>query len=245
MDSTAEGVSLGHMPEPGARWAFDDAVTGVFEDMLQRSIPQYEVMREIVSDTAAEYLKPCCAGVDFVDLGASRGDASVALLERVPNARGLLVEVSEPMLAACRERFAGARQQIQVRDFDLRTGYPEVTGVDATLSVLTLQFTPIEHRLRILRDVWRSLRSGGAFIFVEKVLGASADIDQQLVRLYYERKHRAGYSWEEIERKRLALEGVLVPVTARWNEDMLRGAGFSQVDCIWRCLNFAAWVAVK
>jgi tRNA (cmo5U34)-methyltransferase len=43
----------------------------------------------------------------------------------------------------------------------------------------------------------------------------------------------------------LSLEGVLVPVTAAWNEYLLRSAGFSHVDCFWRWMNFAAWVAVK
>ena len=50
---------------------------------------------------------------------------------------------------------------------------------------------------------------------------------------------------EEINRKRFALEGVLVPVTARWNEELLNGAGFRQVDSIWRWMNFAGWVAIK
>ena len=54
-----------------------------------------------------------------------------------------------------------------------------------------------------------------------------------------------GYSAEEIERKRLSLEGVLVPVTARMNEDLLRSAGFDQVDCFWRWANFAGWLAIR
>jgi tRNA (cmo5U34)-methyltransferase len=53
------------------------------------------------------------------------------------------------------------------------------------------------------------------------------------------------HSCEEIERKKVAMEGVLVPVTAKWNEDLLRGAGFSHLDCFWRWMNFAAWVAAK
>ena len=39
--------------------------------------------------------------------------------------------------------------------------------------------------------------------------------------------------------------GVLVPVTAHWNEELLRQEGFTSVDCFWRHLNFAGWVAVK
>ena len=58
-------------------------------------------------------------------------------------------------------------------------------------------------------------------------------------------KREQGYSAEEIERKRLSLERVLVPMTAKWNEELLRDAGFRQVDCFWRWMNFAGWFAVK
>jgi tRNA (cmo5U34)-methyltransferase len=113
------------------------------------------------------------------------------------------------------------------------------------VSILTLQFTPIEYRLRIVRDIYKSLLPGGAFIFVEKILGGSADLDAQMVKHYYALKSTNGYTTEQIERKRLSLEGVLVPVTARWNEELLKGAGFSEADCFWRWMNFAGWVAVK
>jgi tRNA (cmo5U34)-methyltransferase len=58
-------------------------------------------------------------------------------------------------------------------------------------------------------------------------------------------KGRNGYTEEEINSKRIALEGVLVPVTANWNEQLLRDAGFTQVECFWRNLNFAGWIAIK
>jgi len=66
-----------------------------------------------------------------------------------------------------------------------------------------------------------------------------------MVDLYYRLKSANGYSQEEIQRKRMSLEGVLVPVTAAWNEELLRQAGFQQVDCFWRWMNFAGWVALK
>jgi DUF1680 family protein len=31
----------------------------------------------------------------------------------------------------------------------------------------------------------------------------------------------------------------------KWNEDMLKTAGFRKVDCFWRYLNFAGWIAIK
>lgn len=114
-----------------------------------------------------------------------------------------------------------------------------------TMLVLALQFTPIQHRQRILRDVWRHTMPGGALLLVEKVLGSDAEADAALVELYHTLKERNGYSREEIDRKAASLEGVLVPVTARWNEELLSAAGFNTVECVWRCLSFGAWLAVR
>ena len=80
---------------------------------------------------------------------------------------------------------------------------------------------------------------------VEKVLGDTYDMDRLLVSEYYDMKSDNQYSQEQIQSKRKSLEGVLVPVTAKWNEDILTKGGFSQVECFWRCLNFAGWVAIK
>ena len=101
--------------------------------------------------------------------------------------------------------------------------------------------------MRIDRDMGQPQRrqSGGGLVVVEKVLGADAELDQLFVELYLQKKRERGYSQEEIDRKRLSLEGRLVPVTSRWNEELLLRAGFHRVDCFWRGMNFAGWVAVR
>ncbi len=77
------------------------------------------------------------------------------------------------------------------------------------------------------------------------MLGATAELDRLMVASYLTMKRRDGYTQEEIDRKRLSLEGVLVPVAAKWNVEMLRAAGFQQVDCFWRWMNFGGWIAVR
>lgn len=238
-------------PETGG-WRFDDAVTDAFDDMLGRSIPQYDVMRRAVTDSACWFLDRYRVQTGtfgrVVDLGTSRGSAIAPIVERMgKDARYHAFEISEPMLRVARERFA---EQIEaglmaVEQHDLRDGYPAHDPAVAILSTLTLQFVPIEHRQRLLRGVWKHLTPTGAFVWTEKVLGATADLDALEVDLYYDLKRGNGYSQEAIDRKRLSLEGVLVPLTARFNEDLLRGAGFQQVDCVWAWCNFRTWVAVK
>jgi tRNA (cmo5U34)-methyltransferase len=230
--------------KPGERWAFDGDVTANFDDMLARSIPQYEVMRDLVFDVASSFAAP---KTDIVDLGCSRGEAMARLIDRFgAHNRFVGVEVSPPMLEVARSRFKGLIEMgiVDIRDDDLRVKYPPVRA-SVTLSVLTLQFIPIEHRMRLLSDAAAKTIPGGALILVEKILGESVLTDGLFVSRYHRMKKEHGYSQDEIDRKRLSLEGVLVPMTAGWNQEILRAAGFTKVECFWRWMNFAAWVAVK
>ena len=244
-----EKSSVGHVPS-GARWEFDQTVTDVFEDMLERSIPQYRVMRAAVTDLAADIIagdlgtKAEGHGAVIVDIGCSRGDAMAPLVERFPKASFLGLEISEPMLETARSRFSGM-SNVRIEAWDLRKGLPAYRTATVVLSVLTLMFVPIEHRLRLLRRLADMIMPGGALIIVEKILGASAKIDEVMVDRYYAMKAANGYSAEEIERKRMALEGVLVPMAADWNEDMLRRAGFEEIDAFWRWFNFMGWIALR
>ena len=254
------------VPKDNARWQFDGSVTDVFDNMLARSIPQYEVMREAVFELGSRFVTP---STSIVDLGCSRGEALAPfVLKFGARNRFVGVEVSPTMLGAARERFADPIKDgfVDIRDLDLRTHYPLEkaslaravawalglhvldTGAmyrSVTLAVLTIQFTPIEYRHRIVKTIFDHTLPGGAFILVEKVLASTAQLDELFVERYHAMKAKHGYTTEQIERKRLALEGVLVPVTARWNEDLLRDAGFRQIECFWRWLNFAGWVGVR
>ncbi|MCG3207295.1 MAG: Carboxy-S-adenosyl-L-methionine synthase [Anaerolineae bacterium] len=229
---------------PNGKWSFDGDVTDVFDNMLERSIPYYEIMRQACFEVACRYRQP---KTEIVDLGCSRGEAMSKLIDRYGATNHFVgVEVSEPMLAAAKERFKGLMESgvVSIQNVDLRREYPAVRA-SVTLCVLTLQFTPIEYRQQIVQNIYDQTVSGGALILVEKVTGNTAPIDNWMVDIYYGLKRENGYTEEEIQRKRLSLEGVLVPLTAEWNVDLLRRTGFSEVDCFWRWMNFAAWVAVK
>jgi tRNA (cmo5U34)-methyltransferase len=229
---------------PQGKWTFDDDVTAAFDDMLRRSIPDYETMRAACVDIACKFVRPRTA---VVDLGCSRGEAMSELIRRYGLDNHFVgVEVSEPMLQTCRERFAHEINAgyVAIESLDLRSEYPQVQA-SVTLCVLTLQFTPIEYRLQILKRIYDHTLPGGALILVEKIIGSTATLDQLMVETYYRLKSEHGYSQDQIERKRLSLEGVLVPVTADWNREMLRSAGFTEIDAFWRWFNFAGWVAVK
>ena len=230
---------------PEGPWEFDKGVTEVFEDMLERSIPDYKKMR-----TASSALAFASGPVDRVlDIGCSNGLA-LRRLDKYAETEGHKIhrlvglDVSEPMLEKAEEECPD-NNRYYFLNHDLREHFPfPHESFDVVLSVLTLQFVPLIHRLWIMDEVHRILTPGGRLIFVEKVLG-NGPLDENMVEVYHDHKRDMGYTEEQIERKKLSLEGVMVPITSSWNEELLDKAGFAVRDCFWRWMNFSGWVAIK
>lgn len=221
------------------KWVFDDEVAACFDEMLERSIPDYENMRNLVFNVGKHFVKSDTA---IMDIGCSNGNAALPFVKSFDN-EFVLLDVSEAMLELCERGFKDY-PNVKIINHDLRQGVPAVKS-SLILSILTIQFTPIEYRQMILESIYNNLISGGCLIFVEKLLGNSYELDNVLVNEYYEIKRENQYTNEQIASKRKSLEGVLVPVTADWNIELLKNAGFKKVDCFWRYLNFAGFIAIK
>lgn len=230
---------------PNGKWVFDDKVASVFDNMLERSIPEYKSMRDLCFRMGRNFVKQDST---IIDIGCSNGLALVRFVREFgKKAKYKMYDVSSPMLKECYERYEALVDagRAVVEEKDIRNGIGNDNEADLILSILTLQFTPIEYRQKIISSIYSTLKSGSALILVEKVLGSDYDIDSILVDEYYKIKEENAYTQEQIQAKRKSLEGVLVPITSSWNEDMLYKAGFKSVDCFWRYLNFAGWIAVK
>lgn len=229
---------------PTDKWQFNEEVTSVFNDMLSRSIPDYECMRELVFRVARNFIKE---GTNVLDIGCSIGTSSELLIKKFgAKCNFILTDVSEPMIEECRQKYSSEIQEgfVSVKKSDLREGLP-VKGCSLILSCLTIQFTPIEYRQFIFKNIFDSLEHGGALVLVEKVMGNSYDIDSVMVAEYYDMKRENQYTEEQIKSKRKSLEGSLVPLTAQMNDGLLQMAGFRKIDTFWRHLNFCAMLAVK
>lgn len=229
------------------RWVFDQRVTDVFDDMLARSIPGFEDMRELTTELACYFASKHPNGSTIIDMGCSRGGSLLPIIDK----RGAMnkyigIEVSDPMRLAAEEELAAwiSNGFASVVDLDLRRDFPK-RPTAVVLSVFTIQFTPIEYRQQIIRRAFETLLPGGAMIVVEKILGSTHSTDHLLRDLYYGMKSEHGYTPEQINTKREALEGVLVPVTEKMNVELLQQAGFVDVEAYWRSLNFAGWLAVR
>ena len=226
---------------PVGKWEFDKEVTSCFANMLERSIPDYKSMRALVYEVGSKFIKP---NSTVIDIGCSTGLAVEPFVkDHGHENKFLLIDNSPSMTEACRNKFADLKDSVRVEQGDLWEFLPLPEEVSLVLSIFSLQFMPTAYRQKLISDIYETLKPGGAFIFVEKII--SENMDELIVEHYYDMKRQNGYTEEQIQAKRKSLENVLSPLKAEWNVDMLKTAGFKKVDMFWRCLNFCGWIAVK
>lgn len=225
---------------------FGAKTAAVFDDMLDRSVPFYAEIQRMTAELAVDFAEP--GGIVY-DLGCSTGATLIALdraLEDRKDIRFVGLDASPDMLARAKEKLdsVGIRRpcELLLADFNQRIELPDASVV---VLLLTLQFVRPLHREDLLRNIQRGLRDKGCLILVEKVLGEHSNFNRLFIKHYYEMKRRSGYSELEIGQKREALENVLIPYRLEENRELLRRAGFSEIDVFFKWYNFCGIVASK
>lgn len=237
-------VIYGRVQTAVAPFEFDETVAAVFPDMLNRSIPGYQLTLPLIGLMAERYAQP---NSRLYDLGCSLGGVTWAMRQRVnqPGCRLVAVDSSAAMIGRCRDLLANDYHPtpVDLIEADIRDCPIE----DASVVVLnfTLQFIPLPERTGLLRRIYEGLRPGGALVLSEKVVFAAPDHDERMTTLYYDFKRANGYSELEISQKRTALENVLVPETVGQHRARVRGVGFGSCEVWFQALNFVSLLGVR
>ncbi|HEY9050149.1 MAG TPA: carboxy-S-adenosyl-L-methionine synthase CmoA [Gammaproteobacteria bacterium] len=242
-DKLQDGIYK-HPREAIGNFVFDESVTRVFEDMISRSVPGYASILSMLPVLVRKYVQ---ANSYCYDLGCSLGAASLSMRHAVnkTNVEIIAVDNSESMISKSRDYIAADKSTVPVnlQCADIR----DVVISNASLVVMnfTLQFIQPEHRLDLMKNIYKGLNQGGAFILSEKIITEDAGQQNWMTELHHEFKRANGYSELEISQKRTALEKVLIPDTVEQHKQRLLDAGFSKVMLWFQCFNFVSLLAVK
>lgn len=219
---------------------FDERTALVFKDMIERSVPGYHLLLQLLGPIARRYLlaDTCC-----YDLGCSLGDGTARLLPWLPdNARIIAVDTSAAMATRCRNRFID-EPRVTVLQQDLL----DLALEPASLIIMnfTLQFIDDAARPALLSRLRHALIPGGALLLAEKTAFAAPATQNLMDDLHTGFKQDQGYSDTEIAQKRAALDGVLITNSLREHRRRLGTAGFAAVIPIFQALNFQAVLALR
>lgn len=223
---------------------FSSKVAGVFDDMVNRSVPYYEEMQRMVAELAADHATP---GTSIYDLGCSTGTTMIHMNELVDESIHFVgVDDSQDMLDKCRNKLI---QLDFKRPYDLVIADlnrdVQVQNASVVVLCLTLQFVRPIARERLVKQIFNGLHKDGALIVIEKILAEDSRFNRDFIKYYYDMKRRHNYSEMEIAQKREALENVLIPYKLSENITLLRDAGFEHCETFFKWYNFAGFIAKK
>jgi tRNA (cmo5U34)-methyltransferase len=223
---------------------FSKQVAGVFDDMVNRSVPFYEEIQRMISEIAADHY---IDGTNVYDLGCSTGTTMILMDQTIPpQIRFVGVDDSPEMLAKCDSKLkeAGFKRPYDLQVADLNTGV-QIENASVVLLCLTLQFVRPIFREKLLKSIVDGIVPGGVLIIVEKILGEESLFNRNFIKYYYDMKRRHQYSEMEISQKREALENVLIPYKLSENILMLKEAGFAHCEIFFKWYNFSGVIAKK
>lgn len=170
--------------------------------------------------------------LEFVPLEARRildlgtGDGRLLALVRIdrPDAEGVALDFSPPMLECARERFRG-QARVRIVEHNLETPLPDLGRFDAIVSSFAIHHVPDTRKRALYAEIHAALTPGGVFGNLEHVAPGSPELHERFLRAL------GITAADEDPSNRCAP----VDLQLQW----LREIGFENVDCHWKWLELA------
>tara|TARA_B110000858_G_scaffold27272_1_gene28596 strand:+ start:1525 stop:2244 length:720 start_codon:yes stop_codon:yes gene_type:complete len=232
------------LPLERANWTFNGKLVDSFDAHISRSVPLYKEGHDLICDMSDFFIKPNSI---CYEIGCSTGTLTLELAahhKNKPEAHFIGVDIEEDMIRKSCSKLN------QVKGLNVSFLAEDVTQLemdqaDLIVCYYTVQFINTSVRQRLIDKLYKTLNWGGALLLFEKVRGADARFQDILSALYHDYKLREGYSADEIIAKSRSLKGVLEPFSTQGNLDMLKRAGFVDINTVQKYLCFEGFLAIK
>lgn len=235
-------------------WQSTEVAHGYLEGM-RGAIPfaaeQLDVMMRIIRAARPEL-------TTFLDIGCGDGILGHTILAHFPDAHGVLLDFSEPMIEAARRKLAPNRNQIKLITQDygkpewLKTVQP-FGSYDAIVSGYSIHHQPDDRKRDLYRQIFDLLKPGGVFINIEHVAPESEWIEERFNELFidsiivHNQLHGIDDSREEIERRFREREhkDANILASADLQQKWLIDLGFQQVACYLKIFELAVFGGIR
>jgi len=212
-----------------------------YDDAIRRRIPLYReiqtLMASLLPFPKKEYLR-------VLDLGCGTGETSVSLLKEYPLARVTGIDSSPDMLDVARKKVKHTTWRVDFLCQDIRAFNLE-GEFDVIVSGFSLHFLSPDEKEEILRKCLALLKDGGMFMDSEAVLSPSEKVYNMYMEKWKDFMRSNGFSDEEIGSHILKFLKDVKPMTVDNQLGLMRKAGFRDVECYFKYLNWAVFGGYK
>jgi tRNA (cmo5U34)-methyltransferase len=226
---------------PG-EWRFDKNVSQAFDSHVHKSVPFYAEIQRMVIELSEYFVRDHSV---VYDLGSSTG-TTLDLLSSVhagkEDVQFIGFDLSKFMIKEARKKVNRPNVRFHHKNImDVEFSPP----ANFLTSLFTIQFLTLAERRTLLTRINEGLTEGGGVLIVEKVSAEHSCFEDIWAELYWDFKRRQGLTPEQILEKANSIRGVLKPLTADENIDLLWQTGYSQVEVFFKWYNWAGFLAVK
>ena len=177
-----------------------------------------------------------------LDIGAGTGLFSQFIYDLNPNLQFTLTDLSGQMLNVARERFDGLDNFEYI---ELDFSKDAIPGkYDLIISSLAIHHLEHADKEKLYKNIFMALNDGGLFINADQVEGKNLLFDSLYKYYWRETVSNSGLDHEALvqafERTKL---DKFAPLDTQLQ--MLEKAGFNEVDCIYKNMNFAVFGGFK
>lgn len=177
-----------------------------------------------------------------LDIGAGTGLFSQFIYEVNPDLEFTLADFSSQMLDVARERFQG-ESNVEFLELDFSKD-PLPGKFDLIISSLAIHHLEDADKIKLYKSIYKALNDGGLFINADQVEGKNLLFDSLYKYLWRETVSHSGLDHEAIVQ---AFERTKLDKLSPLEDQLhwLQKAGFNEVDCIYKNLNFAVFGGYK
>ena len=224
-------------------WQFNFSNAKSFEEHIERSVPDYALGHDLIVNLSQFFL---FEGSVCIDIGSTTGNLITKIIKNntKDNINFIAIEPEKKMVKL-HNKSINKKKLKNIKILNNTFENCIIPKSDLIISHYTIQFIKQSRRPKIFKKIYKSLNSGGAFIFFEKILGNNSKFETIFNSLLFDFKKQNKFTSEEILNKSRSLRGVMEPTKDIENLNFLKKAGFSKIQTIHQKINFKGYLCIK
>ena len=145
----------------GLPFSFNQEVTEVFEDMIDRSVPGYKTSLKLIAQFSKKYYQ---ANTNCYDIGCSLGASSLAIISGANNAKVIAIDNSEAMITECNNRYGDLVADESIRFLQDDVCKSKLENASVICINYVIQFLKLTERDKLIKKAFEALLPGGVLL---------------------------------------------------------------------------------
>ncbi len=218
----------------------------VYDKAIRQTIPFYEEIQTQTIDVVRSIRPdPGC----WLDTGCGTGYLAEMALPLFPKTKFILVDPAEDMLAQAHQRLgnypAGRLHFLAAAPSQGLGAYQEQVRPQVITAVMCHHYLQPDERWAAVEACYRLLEPGGLFVTFENI-DPGTDLGRQVgLARWKQFQLEQGRPPDEVEEHVRRFKTKYFPITINQHLDLLRRAGFGEVELCWHSVMQAGFYAIK